>query len=495
MKYVLSAEEMRNIDKATIENIGIASEVLMERAAIVCAEEIRSSGFDTSRILIVCGMGNNGADGLALGRIINKFYKPDVYLVGAYKELRGIVKAQYDSAAKSKVRFISDPDYSEYTLIIDAVFGIGFKGKLCEPTLSVVKQINAAAAKVISVDVPSGLDATNGNIANEAVKADLTVTFAYAKLGELIHLGPDYTGTLHTRDIGIYADLCTDMTKLMFTYNERDLTLIPKRRRYSNKGSYGRVLALAGSETMSGAAILSAKAAYKSGAGLVEVFTHEKVRQSLGQALPEAIVSTYNDVKTDFNKLYDSLNNSSAVLIGPGLSKSENAKKLLRYTLETSAVPTVIDADALNIISEHTELLPYIKGKIITPHLGEMSRLTGKSISEIADSIADTAKEFCEKYGCVCILKDARTVVSAPNEPLYINTAGNSGLAKGGSGDTLAGIIVSLLAQGVPKPDAARLGVFLHSYAADTAAKEKGEYALLASDVSNTVGEIMKQYK
>lgn len=495
MKFVLNAEEMKKLDTATIESIGVPSEVLMERAALVCAEEIRSSGFDTSRILIICGKGNNGADGLALARIINRFYKPDVYLVGMYKELSGIPKAQYDAAARSKVKFVTDIDFSSYTLIVDAMFGIGFKGELKEPYLTLVKKINESTAKVISVDIPSGLDATSGNVTGEAVRADLTVTFAYSKLGELIHSGPDYCGELHTRDIGVYADLCTDTSKLMFTYTERDLALIPKRCRYSNKGTYGRVLAIAGSEEMTGAALLAAKAAYKSGAGLVEIFTHESAQKLVGTALPEAILTLYNNKNNDFDKLYDALNRASAVLIGPGLSKSDTAKRILRYTLETVSVPTVIDADALNIVSENDELLPYIKGKIITPHLGEMSRLIKKSIPEIAENIAEYAKKFAEKYECVCVLKDARTVVAAQGEPLYINTAGNSGLAKGGSGDTLAGIITSLLAQGADRANAARLGVFLHSYAADITAKSTGEYAMLASDVADTVGAIMEKYK
>ena len=494
MKYILTSNEMREIDTATSESIGVPSSVLMERAALVCAEEIKSSGFDTSRILIVCGMGNNGADGLALARIINRFYKPDVYLVGAYKELKGLPKAQYDSAARSKVKLITDPDFSSYTIIVDAIFGIGLTRALEGIHLDIVKKINESPAKVVAVDIPSGIDATSGQVLGDAVRADLTVSFAYTKLGQVLYPGAEYSGILHVRDIGIYADLCTETSKFMYTYTERDLNLIPKRRRYSNKGSYGRVLAIAGSENMSGAAVLAAKSAYKSGSGLVEVFTHEKIRGVVGSSLPEAILSVYGE-RPDFGKLYNSVNSASAVLIGPGLSKSKVAESILRYVLESASVPVVIDADALNIISENPELMPYLKGKIITPHLGEMARLTGKGIPEIAENIVEVAKEFARIHECICVLKDARTIVALDDEPVFVNTAGNSGMAKGGSGDTLAGIIVSLLSQGMTKGDAARLGVYLHAYAGDLAASKKGEYALLATDISDAVGSVMERYK
>ncbi|MBQ7820984.1 MAG: NAD(P)H-hydrate dehydratase [Clostridia bacterium] len=488
----MSAEQMRTIDNYTSESIGVGSAVLMERAALVCAEEIRSSGFDMSKILIVCGMGNNGADGLALARIINRFYKPDVYLAGAYKQLTGLAKSQYDSAARSRVRFVSEADFSEYTLIIDALFGIGLTRELEGGMLDIVNKINTSGAKVISVDMPSGVDATSGKVCGAAVNADITVSFAYAKLGQLLYPGAEKCGELHVRDIGIYADLYDKAGGYAFYYTYKDLSLIPKKRKYSNKGSYGRVLTIAGSETMSGAALLCARAAYKSGSGLVELFTHKDAGNIIKGSLPEAIVSTYTNGHVDFSRLYQSINASSAIVIGPGLSKSEDAKKILRYTLESASCTAVIDADALNIISESPDLLHYIKGKIITPHLGEMSRLTGKTIPEIAGDIIATAKDFAEKHRCVCVLKDTRTVVAVPDQPVFVNIAGNPGMAKGGSGDTLAGIIASLLSQGLDAGDAARLGVYLHAYAGDKAADEHGEYAMLAGDIAEAVGRIMR---
>ena len=493
MKYILSANEMRILDTYTSESIGVSSEVLMERAALVCAEEIRSSGFDTSKILIVCGNGNNGADGLALARIINRFYKPDVFVLSDYRNLSGLVKKQYDSAARSRVHFVNSPDFNEYTLIIDAIFGTGLSRTVDGMYLEVINNINNSGAKKISVDIPSGVDATSGRVLTEAVNADITVSFAYTKLGQVLYPGAEKCGIIKVRDIGIYADLCDKLPHTAFTYTKKDLSLIPKRRKYSNKGSYGRVLTVNGSENMSGAALLCAKGAYKSGCGLVEVFTHKSIAETVRTVLPEAIVTAYSDEKVDFNALYDSINKASAIVIGSGLSKSENARKILRYTLESSSVPTVIDADALNIIAETPDLLPYLKGKIVTPHLGEASRLMNKSIDEIRENLISCAREFSNKYKCICLLKDTRTVVAAENEPAFINTAGNSGLAKGGSGDTLAGIIASLLSQGLSPADASRLGVFLHAHAADKVAEEKGEYAMLASDVSDMVGKIMAE--
>ncbi|MBE6605868.1 MAG: NAD(P)H-hydrate dehydratase [Ruminococcaceae bacterium] len=494
MKYILSAKEMRSIDSYTSESIGVSSEVLMERAALVCAEEIRSCGFDTSKILIVCGMGNNGADGLALARIINRFYKPEVFLAGSYNSLSGLVKKQYDSAARSHVKFTQSPKFDEYTLIIDALFGTGLSRDIEGEHLDIINKVNSSGAKVISLDMPSGVDATSGRVLGGGVNADITVSFAYTKLGQILYPGAEKCGALRVRDIGIYIDLCDNMKHPAFTYTKNDLSLIPKRRRYSNKSTYGRVFVVAGSENMSGAALLSAKGAYKSGCGIVSVFTHKKIADTIRTVLPEAIVCDYIDEKVDFSTLYREINNASALVIGPGLSKSENAKRILRYTLENAPSNTVIDADALNIISEHRELLAYIKGKIVTPHLGEAARLMDKSIDEIKDNLISCAKEFSDRYNCICVLKDTRTVVAVPNQPVFINTAGNSGLAKGGSGDTLTGIIASLMSQGMESADAARIGVFLHAYAADLASDEHGEYAMLASDVSEAVGRVMSQF-
>lgn len=492
MRYILSAEQMRAIDNYTSESIGISPAVLMERAALACAEVIRGSDFDTSRILIVCGTGNNGADGLALARIIQRTHKPDVYLAGSYKGLNGIVKQQYDSAARSRVRFVSAPDFSSYTLIVDALFGTGLSRELTGIMLDTVNKINASGAKVIAVDIPSGVDATNAEICGAAVKADLTLSFAYAKLGEVLYPGREYCGVLKVCDIGIYKELYEKPLECAYTYTKSDLALIPKRRRYSNKGNYGRALIIAGSESMSGAALLSARAAYKSGCGIVEVFTHKNASEVIRAALPEAIVNEYTSDRVDHAKLFEAITRASSVVIGPGLSQSEIARDILRYTLESAPEGTVIDADALNIISKEQELLPYIKGKIVTPHLGEMSRLTGKSVEKLSHGLIDAACGFSREHECICVLKDTRTIVAAHGEPVFINTAGNSGLAKGGSGDTLTGIIASLISQGIPYAEAARLGVYLHAYAADIAAEEHGEYAMLASDVAEAVGRIME---
>lgn len=491
MKYILSADEMRLIDAYTSESIGVTSEVLMERAALACAEEIRASGFDTKKILIVCGAGNNGADGLALARIINRFYDTEVYMTSQYKNLKGLVKKQYDSAARSKVRFKNDGNFEMYTLIVDAIFGTGLSRAPEGLLLDTIRKINASNANVISVDIPSGVDSTTGKVLGDAVKADITVSFAYAKIGQVLYPGAEYCGKLKVRDIGIYIDLCNKIKATAFTYDKKDLSLIPKRKKYSNKGSYGRVLIVAGSEKMSGAALLCSKAAYKSGCGIVEVFTHSACASVIRNALPEAIVGEYKSDSIDYERLYDAIIAASATVIGPGLSKNNDAREILRYVLESSGEKTVIDADALNIISETPDLLPYIKGKIITPHLGEMSRLINKPISEISEDLIGCASNFANRYGCICVLKDSRTIVAAPSEAVFINTAGNSGMAKGGSGDTLAGIIASLMSQGLNQSDAARIGVYLHACAGDAAKSEHGEYAMIASDISEAVGKIM----
>lgn len=275
-----------------------------------------------------------------------------------------------------------------------------------------------------------------------------------------------------------------------FSYTEQKLTTLPKRPDRSNKGTFGKVLCVCGSHGMAGAAYLAALGAYRSGSGLVEIFTPEENRVILGTLLPEAVLKIYDSSEPDTNLLESSIDNCSAVVVGCGLGRSHTALTLLKTVLRRSDRPTVIDADALNLISEQPALMKYTKGKIITPHPAEMSRLTGISIENILIDTKRAAYDMAKKYSLVCVLKDHNTVVSDGSDWIYVNKSGNSGMATGGAGDVLAGVIGALLAQkhlSLSPFDAATLGVYIHGLAGDRAAKALGEYSLMAKDIAENI--------
>ena len=286
-----------------------------------------------------------------------------------------------------------------------------------------------------------------------------------------------------------------------FSYTkETALSLLPHRPKISNKGTFGKVCVIGGTVNMSGAAYFAAKAAYRTGAGLVEILTEENNRIILGTLIPEAIITTYKTGEFHSEKISLALERADALVIGCGLGKSDTAKKLLRFVLENkkNELPVVADADALNIISEEKELIDLIKGAVITPHFMEMSRLSGAKLSDISKNIAKAADSFAATHNIVCVLKCHNTAVADGNGKVYINRFGNSGMATGGSGDVLAGIIGGILAQnkrvGLTLFDAARLGVYLHSRAGDLAAKKLGEYSLMAGDIIRSLPEAIKEH-
>ena len=286
-----------------------------------------------------------------------------------------------------------------------------------------------------------------------------------------------------------------------FSYDIKDLyTLLPKRIENSNKGTYGRVLVIGGSPCMSGAAYFAAKSAYRTGAGLVEILTHEETRVILQTLIPEAILSVYNSKKIDFKAIQTSLDKANVVIIGMGLSQSASSLEILKFTLKNCKSPLLIDADGLNLIAAHRELLidlsSYNSSVIITPHVAEMSRLTGIEISEIASNIPLCAQEFSDQNNVICVLKDHNTAIAKPNfDKIYINQSGNNGMSTGGSGDVLDGIIGALVAQGLEPYDAATLGVYIHGLAGDIASKKLSEYSVMASDIIDALPQVFLSCK
>lgn len=495
--YLVNSQEMKQYDKNTIEYYGVPSAVLMERAALAVFQEIRTRFSDTSnRILVVCGAGNNGGDGFAIARLLYLAgYAVAVHIPMEPAKMTPETKQQYYTIQKYKIQEVSELTEinDNYHIIVDALFGIGLCREISGQLLELTCHLNRLSAYKIAVDISSGVDTDTGKVLGIAFLADLTVTFGFAKIGQMLYPGAEFTGELVVADIGIDTHSILDERPFgRYMNHDSAAKLLPKRSAYSNKGSYGKVLVIAGSPKMAGAAYFAAKAAYYTGCGLVRIFTAKENREILLNKIPEAILTTYEtDAENTISMMADldtCMNWADAILTGPGLGDSYAAKMLVAKVLQYPDKKIVFDADALNILSYNMELLREAKcSTIVTPHLGEMSRLTGFSVKEIQDNLLQTALDFSEKYNSLCVLKDARTVIGTANGEFYINPTGNHGMATGGSGDVLAGMLTGFLAQKVDETKTAALSCYLHGLAGDFAAKEKGAYSMLASDILENI--------
>lgn len=499
MRYLVSGSQMKQVDSYAIGQIGIPSMVLMERAAMAVAETVAERAGKKERIWAACGTGNNGADGIAAARMLFlKGYRVTILLCGDPDSGTEEYRQQLSIARKLEVPIVEFGDFIPgfCDVIIDAVFGVGLSRKIegeYEQVLSMLAQ--RRAREVIAVDIPSGIHSDSGQVMGIALKATVTVTFGYEKLGTVLYPGKEYSGQVVIRDIGFPQVDFRNMGIQAFTYGEEDLCRIPNRPDYSNKGSFGKVLLAAGSKHMSGAAYLSALAAYRMGAGLVKILTVEDNRVILQQQLPEAIIETYEPdlVWSDpdgFRQLIGKACDwASVIVLGPGLGSEPYVELLVEEVLGYAYVPILIDADGLNAIARKPSLTQYYtENIIITPHLGEMARLTGMEIAEIQKHLMEVAVEYSRRYGITCVLKDAVTVAAGRENQVYVNTSGNSGMAKAGSGDVLTGVIAGLAAQGEECMDAAALGVYLHGRAGDRCRETLGAHGILARDIANQLG-------
>ncbi|MBR5376485.1 MAG: NAD(P)H-hydrate dehydratase [Lachnospiraceae bacterium] len=487
MEYILTAEEKHLADGYTSEKMYVSSAVLMERAALAACDVLTERKLPLDNICIACGPGNNGGDGLALARILaEKGKTADIVLPGGDEKMSETERLQY-SALLALCPDISITDHipeKQYTLIIDALFGISLNRNPQGAFLDAIKTINIlhdAGAFTVSLDIPSGVNATTGRVMGMAVMADITTVFGFKCMGNVLYPGAVFNNEVILKDIGI-TKRSLQREPGVSALSDEDIAL-PERIRYSNKGTFGKVLLIAGSQKMSGAAVLSANAAFRSGCGMVRVYTVRENREILQETVPEAIVSVY-DEEDPLAGLDECFDWCDVVAIGPGLSFSESAKTLVRHVLENSPVPIVADADALNIAStDPGMLINESRDIIITPHVGEMSRLTGLNVNDITEHLLETAVDFAESYNVICVLKDARTVIADTSKKACINLNGNSGMATAGSGDVLTGIIAALLAQGMDPYDAACSGCAIHGKAGDAAAEKLGEAGVMARDI------------
>lgn len=495
MKRILTAAQMKQADRNTIETMGVPSLVLMERAALSCVEELQNGTWDTGKVLAVCGPGNNGGDGAAIARILKtKGVDAELFCLGNPEKYSEGMRAQKKIAENYGVREVKNPDFREYTVIIDAIFGIGVSRPLAGEYRRAVEAICASGVPVLAVDIPSGIHTDTGEVLDAAVKARATVTFACAKPGLLFDPGKRYAGEVLVRDIGIGFDAGEEETPWYGSVEKEDLDRFLTRTPMGNKGTFGKVLVLAGSGAMCGAAVLCARAVLASGAGMVKVVTEERNRTPLFCALPEAMADFWKEDETlPEEALLQDLAWADAVVAGPGLSKSRTAKELLVFTVQHTEVPLVLDADALNLIAEDAEILSGCRAeKILTPHVGELARLLHMTIAECQRDPAGSAGRAAEKYQACCVRKDSVTVTAEEGrEQYYINTSGSSALATAGSGDVLAGITGAFAAKRqceknekkISLAKTAALAAYAHGKAGEAAEEKSSASYVTASEI------------
>lgn len=499
MKYLVDAAKMKAIDEYTSNMLGIPSLVLMEKAAMAIVELIRSKITRNDRILAVCGTGNNGGDGIAAVRMLKELgYNADVLIIGDEKRATDQTKQQLFIARNLDVKVYNNVKVSEYTVIIDAIFGIGLSKPVVGVFEQIIETINASDNKVFSVDIPSGIYADNGKVMNIAVKADYTITFGVNKIGLVLYPGCEYAGEILVASIGFPMKAIEYVKPSVFYYEKEDLARLPLRKNYSNKGTFGKVLIIAGSRNMSGACYLSAKAACRTGAGLVKVLTVEDNRSIIQSLLPEAILSTYDPSnlknKLEVDRIIQELKWATSIVIGPGIGISAASDHLLDIVLNHTNVPIVIDADALTMLAGKSQYISKDNEKecycdidlpenvVVTPHLKEMSRLLDCEVFHVKENLLPVTVNAVKGKRYVLALKDARTIVS-DGVRSYINLSGNNGMATAGAGDVLTGIIAAMLAQGMDRFDATALSVYVHGLAGDKAIESKSVYSLIASDI------------
>lgn len=488
MRRLLFAKEMQAADARTIA-AGVPSLVLMERAALSVLQVLKACGWPLDEVCIIAGSGNNGGDGIALARLLaEEGRRPKILFAGEPKKASSECAAQLEALKLYDVEFVEDYDARRDTVVVDALFGVGLSRPVSGDLAALIERVNAGNSKVLSVDIPSGISADTGQVLGCAVRADVTVCFAFAKPGLYLYPGTSNCGEIKICPIGIPEHAAADGSEKLYAPEAADLEALPPRDESGNKGSFGKVLVIAGSKDVYGAAYLAAAAALRSGAGMVRIFTEEHNRAALCATLPEALFSFYNADEDETELLLDALKWADVTLAGPGLGTGEQAERILSTLRSYDNQICILDADAINLMAGRAELLKsFAKEVVITPHIAEMSRISGKSVSEIKLDPIASARSFAGEYGVCCVQKDARSVTAYPDGSCYLNTSGNSALATAGSGDVLAGLVAGFYAQYGRFEDSdlplAALAVYRHGSLGERASKTRGKAAVKAGDL------------
>lgn len=500
---VISAHAMQEVDRRAIDEFGIPGHELMENAGRRCAEEILAAyGDGGRRVVILAGKGNNGGDGYVIARrLLELGWQVQVIVLARREDIRGDALTALVLLPEEVLRFC--PEEGELTtrfhgdiqaadLLVDALLGTGLNHELRGVYGEAVALINRARARVVAVDIPSGIHGTTGGVMGQAVRADLTVTFACAKLGHVLYPGAEHTGRLVVADIGIPQQVSETAVGYEFLDVPQAAGLVVRRSRTAHKGTCGHCLVVAGSPGKTGAAVLTATSAMRAGAGLVTLAVPEQLHRIAELKTTEVMTVPLPGLDDGYLAgeagpvIGELLSSRDVLALGPGIDRRPETVALVHGLVESVTLPMVIDADGLNAIAEDTSVLRRRASHsvVLTPHPGEMARLHGAAIPDVAAVRLTVAREFARTFGVYLVLKGARTIIAAPGGLTAINGSGNPGMASGGMGDVLTGIIAALLAQGYSPWNACRLGVYLHGLAGDLVAEEQGEIGMIASDLT-----------
>ncbi len=483
---ILTGNQIKEADQYTIEFEPVSSIDLMERASINIMQWISCNVDKAYPLLFVTGKGNNGGDGLAVARLLYETgYKCFVYIPFEEDDLseESLINLKRLPGGVIRLKAFDADNIPEDIIIIDALFGTGVKGKINEALSLLIEKINNSGNPVISIDLPSGMKSEFGNGNQTIVKASSTLTLEYPKLAMLLPEEGEYCGNIHILPIHLHRDYFNSIkTPYHFINTDYIKSILKKREKFAHKGLYGHALLICGSRAMAGAAVLSAGGALRSGCGLVTIHLPEEERGPVYTRFPSAILSL--DRGMCFSELPEDLEKYSAIGIGCGLGRTDETQKAVELLLRSINKPIVFDADALNILAANKELQKIIPEKsILTPHPGELKRLIGDWRDE--EEKIERVKVLAKETQCVIVVKGAYTMITMPDGNIYFNSTGNSGMAKGGSGDVLTGFITGLLARGYCSTEAAIIGVYFHGLAGDRAAEEFGLEGMSSSDMLN----------
>lgn len=507
---ILSCNQMRALEQSAVDS-GMSYYGLMETAGQGAAAELMKAFQNTinkteCRVVSVCGCGNNGGDGIVAARYLVEHGISCEIIFADGLPKTGEAKTALEQASGVKAydlrqqRSLCCQKIAQADIIIDAIYGIGFHGGLNEDMLSLVEMINSSGARVLSVDLPSGAQCDSGQVENSCVQAELTVSFTTLKPVHVLFPSMDYCGKTEVAEVGIPESLTSSSPYWAETTGSQCVrSALKPRKPSSNKGSFGTLMTICGSYGMAGAAQLAVRGAYTCGVGLVKAAVTSAVYEINSPVFPESVYLPLKEnengriSKSNLPLILDQLNGCSAVLLGCGMGMDDDTREIVRSVITHSEAPIVLDADALNIVAENPYILLTKKAPvIITPHPGEMARLCKASVAEVQKNRRSCAEDFARKYKVIVVLKGAYTIIT-DGEALRVNTNGNPSMARGGSGDVLAGMIGGLIAQGAEAFDAGCAGVYIHGGAGDICRDEIGQYSAVARDIINAVPKFLKK--
>ncbi|MDN4593661.1 NAD(P)H-hydrate dehydratase [Polycladomyces subterraneus] len=509
--YLVTAQEMRDLDRYTIEHIGIPGVVLMERAGLAVAQAITEHFAQPGQAVVLSGHGNNGGDGFVVARHLSVAgWRTTVWLVGSAERMTADTQTFYEACrhlgidvktfgpeqADELRRWLETSD-----VVVDALLGTGIRGPVRPAMESVIRLVNDhARGRVVAVDVPSGVETDTGRVASVAIKADQTVTFAYAKWCHYLRPGAEHCGEVVVADIGIPPSVTASRRPAArVNHPQWWREYLKPRSRWAHKGTHGHLLVVGGSRGMLGAVAMAGTAALRAGAGLVTIAVPEGQHDPLAAKVTEALVWAWPDdgqgrfAPGSAERIGERLNRLTAVAVGPGLGRFTGEREWLTELLQQTDRPMVLDADALNVLADHPDILDHRKGDLIlTPHPGEMARLAGTDTVRVENERYRVAKEWAERHDVTVVLKGTYTIIAFPDGTQMLNPTGSPAMAKAGSGDLLTGIIGALLAQKIPPSAAVPMGVYVHGLAGEFAVTSV-EHSVIASDILLQVGPAIRR--